>query len=300
MRCFPKQQHVQFLARQPVASVSNLRTTITFTNRGLMECDSGFRVDTYSTQTGLHSSASNFVNQTAGTQTAASANDRPLLRRHASTFTGAKCLVTASNVIQRRHDQRQRRRPRELQGASVTCRAESSARSDTLTSAFATIFDSYWGLGSVRDWNPAATLAPSPSRRRTGSPSLLPALQTSFFLSPATPYSLDVFTGHPTAWCRRCSFRLQPGVLEQCLFLRPRRTGWKSNGSGCHEFPDRRGYDEPPVLEDTFGARTNFALRATAPPRRAPVRAARFIPTNYTSSAAPSGWASLPRSVFRR
>src|ERR1041384_3442699 len=37
--------------------------TLTFTNRGLMSSDTGFRFDTFSTQSGLHSSASNWVNQ---------------------------------------------------------------------------------------------------------------------------------------------------------------------------------------------------------------------------------------------
>jgi len=199
-----------------------------------MECDSGFRFDTYSTQTGLHSSASNFVNQTAAPSTAASA--RPLLRRHAFHFyrrqSASSRRRTSFSAARSTSTPTASRASRALRW---TCRAESSARSRPPSpSAFATIFDSYWdsvacGIGIRRP-----TLAPSPFRRRTGSP--IASTRRCKRVSSSARDALFAGRFHWTIQPRGAGgvhSELQPAFLEQCLFLRPRRTGGSRMDLGC-------------------------------------------------------------------
>ena len=134
--------------------------TITFTNRGLMDCDSGFRFDKFSTQTGLHTSASNWVNQTAGTINCGVSTGIIFIGGvgvGVTGFTPGKCLVTASNVIQRGTVNVSADGLASFKGNSVDMsRGLVGQAPNTLVSAFGSIFDGYWGLGSVAE-SPAAS-----------------------------------------------------------------------------------------------------------------------------------------------
>ncbi|MSU57843.1 MAG: hypothetical protein EXS35_06620 [Pedosphaera sp.] len=256
--------------------------TITSTNRGLMECDSGFRFDKYSTATGLHSPASNWVNQTTGTINCG-VNTNLIFFIGPSTLTGSKCLVTASNIINRGTINVASDGLTSFKGASVDLsRGLVGQQPSTFTSAFGSRFDGYWGFGDVTE-NPAqsfGTFAFAPAHWVTNR--YYQSLQTSLFLSPATPYSLDVITGPSNRVVSAVFIRnFNPAFSNNVYFGGPGgivtvEWVWVQTNFLTDVVSTNRM-----VLQDSFGARTNFALGRTGTAAPSTGSAASFTPTNY-------------------
>jgi hypothetical protein len=276
--------------------------TVNYTNFGVMGSLAGFEFDTFNTRTARYTNAGTLYNAGGAIINCGGTNDGPYFSTNnadffflAVGFGGALCLASATNIINNGTIDMGPDSLLSLQGQNINLKGgllnmEGFETGDLFGAG---MFDSYWGLGQTRNYNPAAEF----SSFGAGTPGpywvtnrYYSAMQTE--LAAATPY-MNAITNAISITTDGTNSQIGLDISYEIVFL---STADDTNISHNVYFPGLSVVDwawpltniitgltqtNHLFLEDNLIGVTNVVLttNGVAPPSTG--YANTFIPTNY-------------------